>query len=104
MKLDDLVHAFPHTENVEFAEAFYGQAYAMVELLQALCGGRANCGPAELIAALKDERADPNTLFAWAIRNRAGDLGMTPFELLSDFVSKQFRLTPALVRAVTRRR
>jgi hypothetical protein len=98
-----MVEPFAHSESPEFAEAFYGQAYAMLLLLEALCVGLPDCNASELIGALKQERTDPEGLFAWAIESRAGGLGITPMGFLTDFVGNGFRLAKSLEQALSLR-
>ena len=74
-----MVLSFPDTSNASAAQAFYGQAYIMVEFLDRLCVGRPrSCHTRELIEALKTGSANPATLFDWAVARRGSDLVSTP--------------------------
>jgi len=79
LPLEQMVLYFPDTTNVALTQAFYGQAYLMVEFLDRLCVGRpTGCGARELVDALKTGRADAATLFDWAVAERGRDLVTTP--------------------------
>jgi len=99
LDLDHMVGAFPHGITKQSAEAFYGQAFAMVMLLRDLCAKRDGCNEAELVHALRDGSAEPETLFSWAIRRRAPNIYGSELSLLQDYVTRGFRLSPAAAEA-----
>jgi len=100
-----MVHDFPQTASPEFTEAFYGQSFRMVTFLNDLCWRRKDCSFArDLVAALKNGRATPDTLFDWAVSERGTDLfASTRLPLWDDYVENGFAFSAATEAARGRR-
>jgi hypothetical protein len=103
LSMQQMVRAFPNTANEAFAQAYYGQAFAMVRFLDRLCLGEANCTLRTLVGALKSGRATPDTLFDWAVSERGSDLIRTSgLPLWDDYIIHQ-DFAPATKRALLQR-
>jgi hypothetical protein len=100
-----MVRDFPQTASPEFTEAFYGQSFRMVTFLNDLCWRRKGCSFArDLVAALKNGRATPDTLFDWAVSERGTDLfASTRLPLWDDYVENGFAFSVATEPARGRR-
>jgi hypothetical protein len=84
-----LVDAYPDDATPEIVTAYYAQSGIMLEFLQRLCLNRSDCGPAELVRALRGAQTTPEKLFDWAISRRAGDLVRTArLPLWDDYVAR----------------
>jgi hypothetical protein len=85
--LEQMVETFPNTAPLEIATTFYAQAYAMMDFLDRLCLTRTACGTAELVRALQNGSATPETLFDWAVAQSGSDLVHTArLSLWEDYV------------------
>jgi hypothetical protein len=103
LSIRQMVRAFPNTESPEFAQAYYGQAFAMMEFLDRLCLTEPNCNLRTLVDALRNGRATPDTLFDWAVAERGSDLVWTSaLPLWDDYVVHQ-DFGPATKRALLQR-
>jgi hypothetical protein len=102
----EMVHAFPHTASPESTRALYGQAFSMVIFLNELCWRRSDCGFArDLVAALKNGSATPDTLFDWAIAQRGTDLfASARLPLWDDYVENGLAFSAATEAVRMRRR
>jgi hypothetical protein len=84
-----LVDAYPDDATPEIVTAYYAQAWFMLKFLQRLCLKRSDCGPAELVRALRGAQTTPEKLFDWAISRRANDLIRTArLPLWDDYVAR----------------
>jgi hypothetical protein len=84
-----LVDAYPDDATPEIVTAYYAQSGIMLEFLQRMCLNRSDCGPAELVRALRGAQTTPEKLFDWAISRRAGDLVRTArLPLWDDYVAR----------------
>jgi hypothetical protein len=84
-----LVDAYPDDATAEIVTAYYAQAWFMLEFLRRLCLNRSDCGPAELVRALRGAQTTPEKLFDWAISRRAHDLIRTArVPLWDDYVAR----------------
>jgi hypothetical protein len=97
--LDDMVEYLPHDATPEFETTFYTQASAMLELLRKLCGSSEGCYNVDLVLALQKGQASPETLFEWAISQRAREgTSVTPLSIWNDYVAHEMR-SPLLLSA-----
>ena len=92
IQLSTMVDSFPEFATPETAAIFNVQAGVMTEFLNRLCLARRDCNPAELVHALLDGSATPETVFVWATAERGGDLlqleGMTPLQFWNDYEAR----------------
>jgi len=103
IRLHEMVSARPTQGSAEEARLFYAQSYLMIEFLERLCLNRIGCGSGELVAALKSGRATPETLFDWAVSERAADLVHTSRLPLWDDYFERGDFAPATQQALLTR-
>jgi hypothetical protein len=88
LELADMVDVLPSTAAPEVEQRYYPQAQGMFWFLKRLCGRREHCVK-DLPQALIQGRALPETLFEWAISDRARELlPATPANFWRDYVAR----------------
>jgi hypothetical protein len=98
----EMVDLLPSTAAPEIEQVFYPQAQGMFWFLRQMCLKRARCVP-ELPEALLQGRAAPETLFDWAISDRAGKLlPATPTQFWKDYVARGEAFPPGFTSALAR--